>query len=184
MNDVDINKVNSIRRDVAHYRGTSEHGECVKDLRTMLAAYDAETARADRAEAAVKERDEIILETHRRAEQGEAGCAAVLEIAKKAVWWFTHCPLTPQERLDQAKALRDVELAVNQPHPGSRFLDLAQIVEGLPVCVGKIGVKKYEASYEITLTNEQGIGMAIVQGLRERTADALARLLAWRQEHL
>jgi hypothetical protein len=90
MSEVDLNQVNSIRRDVAHYRGPSEHNECVKDLRTMLTAYAAETARADRAEAAYTELAQIVEELHATQRAGhifQQADAAQIVIEKLLAWW-------------------------------------------------------------------------------------------------
>ena len=67
-------------------------------------------------------------------------------------------------------------------HPGSRFLDLAQIVEGLPELEGEITVERSTLYGKPTGGSEIYLnGIRIVHSLRDEYADALARLLAWGQ---
>ena len=87
------------------------------------AAYDAETARADRAGAEIIElgKDKQTLMTgmsvlKERAEKAEAACVELLELAK----WCANAD--GHTWAVQVKAKGEAILA--QPHPGSRFLEL------------------------------------------------------------
>ena len=162
MSEVDLNKVNSIKRDVAHYRGPSDHDGCVNDLRTMLTAYDAETARA---------------------EQAEAGCAALVKALKAQI---TMRDMKKPQKLEEELSWRENDELADRlakealtENPGQYLLDLVKACDGLPKCEG-----------EITLLLEPPCGTSksiFVGGLRLmhsvplNIADALARLLAWRQ---
>ena len=89
------------------------------------AAYDAETARADRAGAEIIElgKDKQTLMTgmsvlKERAEKAEAACVELLELAK----WCANAD--GHTWAVQVKAKGEAILA--QPHPGQRYLDLEE----------------------------------------------------------
>jgi hypothetical protein len=148
--------------------------DIIRGLELNLAA---ETARADRAvkEAfglaatlcsdplptehghmlcgAVEEQKRLRLKAEQERDRAEAACAALQAIVVRLAKQGTGVIQPTQLELDAIAVMQ-------QPHPGSRYLELAQIVEGLP------GV------------NEQDLRE---QGYPE-LADALARLLAWRQK--
>lgn len=122
--------------------------------------YDAETARADRA---------------------EAGCAAAKRAAQGILGWFDRRGTINEEV--QPHLDRLIEIA-DQPHPGSRFLDLAQIVEGLPVVDGDIHVQEGSEGWFFHVVSTKDGAQTHLQTFSGETAkqyaDALARLLAWR----
>ena len=135
--------------------------------------YDAETARSDRAvEELAKAKSTtasyfaLVKTRTEERDRAEAGCVAFADAM------LCECEDEYGNRLPSAPCLK------HQPHPGSRFLDLAQIVEGLP----KYGpVKTYAGFtnnvkvYGLLLDDKE----ATIEQYRE-LADALARLLAWR----
>ena len=114
------------------------------------AAYHAETARADKA---------------------EAGCAAWSSAVREFVYWRLHyqSPEEVEHEGDQfEKAVEGLNEMLKQPHPGQRYLELAQIVEGLP--------KLEEARIE------QLKQVLRLQGYTVEFTHALTRLLAWRSQ--
>ena len=136
----------------------NEFGDCglripAGQVVVRAADYDAETARADRA---------------------EARCAALFHALEMCVW--RHAPYN--EGLIDLQELRpymnNLEAeALLKPHPGQRFLDLAQIVEGLP---HGIELEKMEATWRLIV---KGNVWATIYS--QPLADALAKLLQWRQ---
>ena len=102
-------------------------------------AYDAATARAEQAEADVKERDEIILETHRRVEQAEVDNAALVDACRK-VFSITIDSVNTIRQWDAA--LCELDELSKQTHPGSHLLELAQIVEKCDVCSKKLNSQR------------------------------------------
>ena len=130
------------------------------------AAYDAERQRREAAEA-----DNAAVR--------EAGQKAYLE----ALAWI-------HDQLDGTSSLKD-ELSKIKPlqevlwadHPGSRFLELAQIVEGLPKYRGEIVlVQDNIVFWSVNWRGSDGNLELVCDHMNKLEADALARLLAWRSK--
>ena len=140
------------------------------------AAYDAESARADKA---------------------EAGCAAWYDGVDKLLAFIREkYPNDWKDGTYQYLCLHHKHLAVllDQPHPGQRYLDLADryhrllaaIDEGLVDDDTNVAIREVERLYELAQIVEgckESIKEAAANlrnlGYIER-ADALARLLAWK----
>ena len=130
---------------------------------------DAETARADQAEARVLELEKyqsdhqmdvlVPLDRYEQLEQAEAGCAALRHALRLAKGYGS------QGETDEGISVSYYIDKALEETSGQRFLGLAQIVEGLRDT--KI-LKLLEQHCRACDWNE--------------TADALARLLAWRQD--
>lgn len=157
-----------------------------------------ETSRADRAEkeafglaatqcsdpiahehgsmicGAVEEQKRLRLKAEQERDHAEADNVALVAVLTRIHNWNEHDPLADCAMRQFAGEV------INQPHPGSRYLELAQIVEGWP----KYGpVKTYAGFtnnvkvYGLLLDDKE----ATIEQYRE-LADALARLLKYRQE--
>ena len=115
------------------------------DMKLLLDTIDAETARADKAEAACAVYAKAL---------GEAlSLARTPEHAQDEAWYAEFDRLVALEK---------------QSHPGQRYLDLAQIVEGLP----KLTTQEW-IILRSPLVNELG--------WTKEEADALAALLKYQQ---
>ena len=110
-----------------------------------------------------------------RADQAEAGCAAFVALIDKIDWCIGYdFTKHDYETFDELCTL------AAQPHPGSRFLELAQIVEGLPVLEGRIYVHKDDSLYASVRVENGNCTSFIAEKLAHKDADAIARLLAWK----
>ena len=144
-----------------------------RDLTTSCDQTIAANARADRAVAdneALVELLKAYVEHHRSADPMDDNPKRHEEVECNS-WMCSDCKTTLK-----------AEALLKQPHPGSRFLELARIVEGLPkftsIDVVQEGMTGFYEIWCVPVGEEQAILFA---GYLSRTsADALARLLAWK----
>ena len=147
----------------------------MSDVKRYIAyqLYDA----AKNLEPLPEGRKQVVLATDydaatARAEQAEADRAAMVKAISLAHRWI--CPDSGGKDVKQETIIKELHKCLDQPHPGSRLLELREIVEGLPKDAG-INVAS-DHTIEIRLDGDKGMKYA------EKCADALARLLAWREQ--
>jgi hypothetical protein len=116
--------------------------------------------------------------------QREAGLQArVTELERECAEWKLIATNEPRDndqrcqllvcKRQQAEDERDALLA--------ETVRMRGLLEALPMCIGKVEVKQYEASHEIILTSDQGIALVLAFGVSKQLANAFVSLLKYKQ---
>ena len=129
-----------------------------------------------------------------RADRAVAGCAVLHEAVRLANYALEHMPGFTLDDVthDMAVAMDACHRALSRDfyNPGQRYLDLAQIAEGFDKREGEIVVMStdtlgvhhdWDVRHEYRQSDGTFVSMRIAIFQHQTDADALARLLAWRQ---
>ena len=154
-------------------------------LQCGLSAFDALVqAKKEMIEDKLRIKDLIFWADKYEAQRdrAEAACAALFHALEMCVW--RHAPYN--EGLIDLQELRpymnNLEAeALLKPNPGQRYLDLAQIVEGLPKATDIRVARCANGLWWVRYRDEAGTDTLFAKTLWKPTADVLAQLLAWRQ---
>ena len=170
-----------------------EQAELVKDKQTLstgmsILRTDLEQAKAqvDKLRRGIKGSDfeiaflDAYLDEFKtlRSERDRAEAAGV-ELREVACKWLRHSH--GQNKCEECYALEDeAEKLIRNIHPGQCYLDLAKLVEGLPVLTDKaIEEVQWDIVGSITTCEDES-----EHEWTQAEADALSKLLAWRAKEL